>query len=143
MSFSTITLIQQLGEHLAADTGITAAFGEGSVYHANAGDDEAMPILIYRLPGLDLRYSQGLGPPQVEGQTVNASLIFGVLNQADDPTGLGALADAVDDSIRSWTPSGWNVRELQATAERTDSRVEEGFTIQAATMEYALILERA
>ena len=143
MSFSTIALIQQLGEHMAADSGVTAAFGAGSVYHANAGDDEPMPILIYRMPALNLRDSQGLGTPQVAGQVVNTSIIFGVLNQADDPTGLGTLADAVDDAIRSWTPTGWAVRELQATAERTDSRVEEGFTIQSATMEYALILERA
>ena len=143
MALSTVELVGLLGAHLNTDAGVVAHVGEGGCFHAKADADQPMPFMLYAMPRTNLRDSQGLGVAQASGQVAEASIIFGVLNQADDPTGLGTLADAVDDSIRLWSPSGWAVRELQATAERTDSRVEEGFTLQSATMEYALILERA
>ena len=99
--------------------------------------------LLFSFPRIDLRDAQGYGPDQASGQVAVATIVIGIINEAHDPAGLGDLANAADTALRAWSPSDWSVRELQALEERTASLEEEGQTLQSASLQYRLILERA
>ena len=143
MGLSTIELVAKLGEHLNTDAGIVARVGESACFHAQADADQAMPFLLYAVPRTNLRNAQGLGEAQESGQVAEATIMLSVITQADDPLGLGVMADAADAALRSWTPSGWSMREIEAVEERTDSHKEEGQTLQSCSLQYRVILERA
>ena len=72
-----------------------------------------------------------------------ATIVIGVINESHDPTGLGVLANAADTALRAWAPSGWAVLQLVALEERSASLEEEGQTLQSASLQYLLILERS
>ena len=132
---STLALVEDLGVHLNAQPDIKA-------FHAVVDHDQPTPFYLYILPRINLRDSQGLGPDQATGQVAEATIVLSVITEAHDPKGLGALADAADTALRSWAPSDWAVRELEALEERSASLEEEGQTLQSATLQYRVILER-
>ena len=143
MALSTIELVGLLGEHLSTDAGIVAQLGEGAVLHANAPEDQACPFMLYAIPRTNLRNSQGLGEAQASGQVAEATIMLSVITEASDPLGLGVMANAADAAIRSWSPSGWSMLEIEAVEERTESHVEEGERLQSCSLQYFVILERA
>ena len=143
MALSTIELVGLLGAHLSTNTGIVAQVGEGAVFHATADENQACPFMLYAMPRTSLRDSQGLGPARSSGQVAEATIVLSVITEADDPLGLGVMANAADAAIRSWAPSGWAMREIEAVDERTDSHVEEGERLQSCSLQYRVILERA
>ena len=98
--------------------------------------------MLFSFPRINLRDAQGYGPDQASGQVAEATIVLGIINEAHDPTGLGVLANAADGALRAWSPSDWSVRELEALEERTASLEEEGQTLQSASLQYRLILER-
>ena len=139
---STLALVESLLEHLNTDAGVVALIGEGGVFHAEADADQAMPFLLFSFPRINLRDAQGYGPDVSTGQVAEATIVIGVINESHDPTGLGVLANAADTALRAWSPSDWSVRELQALEERSASLEEEGQTLQSASLQYRVILER-
>ena len=140
---STLALVESLLEHLNTDAGIVAQVGEGGVFHAEADADQAMPFLLFSFPRINLRDAQGYGPDVSTGQVAEATIVIGVINESHDPTGLGVLANAADTALRAWTPSGWAVLQLEALEERSASLEEGGQTLQSASLQYLLILERS
>ena len=143
MALSTLELVAKLGEHLEADAGILAQVGEGAVFHAQADADQAMPFMLYALPRINLRDSQGLGVAQASGQVADATIVLSVITEGPDPLGLGVMANAADGAMRSWAPTGWSMLECNAVEERSASQLVEGQTLQSATLQYRVILERA
>ena len=143
MGLSTIELVGLLGAHLNTDAGVVAHVGEGGCFHAKADADQPCPFLLFAVPRTNLRDSQGLGVAQASGQVAEATIMLSVITQADDPLGLGVMANAADAALRSWTPSGWAIRNIEAVEERTASHVEEGQTLQSCSLQYDVILERA
>ena len=107
MGLSTIELVGLLGAHLNTDAGVVAHVGEGGCFHAKADADQPCPFLLFAVPRTNLRDSQGLGVAQASGQVAEATIMLSVITQADDPLGLGVMANAADAALRSWTPSGW------------------------------------
>ena len=142
MALSTVELVGFLGEHLNTDAGILAQVGEDAIIHANAPEDQACPFVLYAMPRINLRDSQGIGPATASGQTCTATIVLSVITEADDPSELGAMAHAADAALRSWSPSGWSMLEVEAVEERTDSHVAEGERLQSATLQYRVILVR-
>ena len=139
---STLALVESLLGHLNTDAGVVALIGEGAVFHATVARDQPTPFVLFSFPRINLRDAQGYGPDQASGQVAEATIVIGIINEAHDPTGLGALANAADTALRAWAPSDWSVRELQALEERTASLEEEGQTLQSASLQYRVILER-
>ena len=90
MALSTLELVAKLGEHLEADAGILAQVGEGAVFHAQADADQAMPFMLYALPRINLRDSQGLGVAQASGQVADATIVLSVITEGPDPLGLAS-----------------------------------------------------
>ena len=138
---STLGIVEDALDHLNTDAGIVALIGEGAVFHADVDQDQPMPFVLFSFPKIDLRDAQGYGAAQATGQVAEATLVIGIINEQHDPKGLGDLANAADTAVRSWAPSDWSVRQVEALEERTASLVEEGQTIQSATMVYRVILE--
>ena len=143
MALSTLELVAKLGEHLNTDAGIVAQVGESGCFHAQADADQALPFMLYAFPRVDLRDSQGIGPATATGQTCTATIVLSVITEEPDPLGLGAMANAADGAMRSWAPAGWSMLECNAVEERSASQVVEGQTLQSATLQYRVILERA
>ena len=143
MPLSTLELVAKLGEHLNTDAGIVAQVGEAGVFHAQADADQALPFVLYALPRIDLRQSQGLGEAQASGQVAEATIVLSVITEAPDPVELGDMANAADSAMRSWAPAGWSMLECNAVEERSASQLVEGQTLQSATLQYFAILERA
>ena len=139
---STLALVEDLGAHLNTDAGVVALIGPDTVFHATVDRDQPTPFLLFSFPRIDLRAAQGYGPDQASGQVAVATIVIGIINEAHDPTGLGDLANAADTAVRAWSPTDWSVRELEALEERTASLEEEGQTLQSASLQYRLILER-
>ena len=139
---STLGLVEDLLEHLNEDAGIVSLLGEGAVFHATVDSDQPTPFILFSFPRINLRNSQGLGPDQSSGQLAEATIVIGVINEQHDPSGLGELANAADTALRDWAPTGWVVLELEALEERSASEESEGQTLQSASLQYRLILER-
>ena len=139
---STLALVEDLLDHLNTDVGIVAQIGDGAVFHATVDRDQPTPFVLFSFPRINLRDAQGFGADQESGQVAEATIVLGIINEQHDPKGLGDLANAADTALRAWAPSDWEVRELEALEERTASLEEEGQTLQSATMQYRLILER-
>ena len=138
---TTLGLVEDLGEHLNEDAGIVVLLGEGAVFHATVDRDQPTPFILFSFPRINLR-NQGFGPDQSSGQIAEATIVLGIVDEQSDPTGLGELANAADTALRDWAPTGWVVLELEALEERSASEESEGQTLQSASLQYRLILER-
>ena len=139
--FSSLSLVEDLLTHLNEDTDVVSELGKDAVFHAAVDKDQPTPFLLFSFRN-SLRNAQGYGIAQSSGQVVEATVTLAIINEAHDPTGLGALSDTADSALRTWSPNGWGVRQIEAIEERTESFTEEGQTLQSASMVYFIILER-
>ena len=142
MSLSASGLIVSLGVHLANDAGIEAQIGDGNTWHAHVDDSAQTPFVLYRLSNVSHRDAQGLGEHVALGQTPTVTAIVSAVDEASDPTALAPIADALDDAMRAWAPTGWSVLQFDLVEERSASHDAEGRTYQAVTMTYNIIMER-
>ena len=142
MAFTTLKLASDLLDHLNTDAGVVALVGAGAVFHSQVQDDEKLPLVLISLPSIDMRDGHGFGDPQTTGQVADLTVVLAVMDERPDPSGLAAIADAVDDALRIWAPTDWSLRQVEAQEERLATRLEEGQTIQSGTMVYRVLLER-
>ena len=84
-----------------------------------------------------------MGEHTAVGQTAECSILTSCIDEASEPQALALLADAVDDAVRSWSPSGWDVRETTLVEERGESHEAEGRTYQSFILRHLVIVERA
>ena len=141
MALSALGLLDSLLAHLEETDAVTDLVGE-SIYHGRADLEAKAPYVLYRLPKLDHGEAQGFGSEQASGQVIDATVSLTAVDEASEPKGLAAIANALDDAIRAWAPVGWGVREVRAIQERTDAFDAAGRTYQSAHAVYTVILER-
>ena len=141
MSLSAVALLEELRSHLAADA--TLQDKVVTIFHGRADLDAACPFAIYRVTRLE--HETGFGPQEASGQTTEAVVLLTAVDEGDgeDTSLLSSIADALDDLMRTWDPTGWHVRTVILSSERLDSFDAQGRTYQSATMSYDLNLERA
>ena len=142
MALSALALLDALREHLETTDAVTDLVAE-RIYHGRADLEAMAPFALYRIPKLDHSDAQGFGPDAASGQVIDAVVSLPAVDESAEPKGLAAIATALDDELRAWTPAGWSVREVELLEERTDAFDSAGRTYQSAHAVYTLILERA